>query len=275
LNAADGSQFDRDGSPTRVNLGGTSVDLLEECTLHREIAQRLTSMSDGALVIASANLDHVYQFGHGAIHADPASSSGVADWRVTLDGMPLVWAARVLTGTSWPQLAGSDHLEGILDTAEAAGARVAFLGGWPDQHRRLQDVLPRRWPALRVVGFWSPGLQVLRSADRSHELAEEIARSEVDLLVVGLGKPRQELWLAAYVGTSKVKVALAFGASSDFLAGMAQRAPRLWRKLGAEWLYRLMREPRRLWRRYLLQGPAALWRLVRWSGRPRSQARDA
>jgi N-acetylglucosaminyldiphosphoundecaprenol N-acetyl-beta-D-mannosaminyltransferase len=254
--------------PTRLTLGGTRVDLLDDHGLHSEIAQRLVAPGRGCLVVASANLDHVYRFGHGGMHPDPADTSDVGDWRVTLDGMPLVWAARLLTGVSWPQLAGSDHLEHILATAQAVGARVAFLGGWPEQHQRLQAVLPRRWPSLELAGFWSPAPELLGSPVASAALAKEIAQAKVDLLVVSLGKPRQEVWLSAHAGLSNAKVALAFGAAADFLAGSATRAPGWSRRLGLEWLYRLTREPRRLWRRYLVQGPVALWRLLRWSERP-------
>jgi N-acetylglucosaminyldiphosphoundecaprenol N-acetyl-beta-D-mannosaminyltransferase len=234
------------------------------------VAERLGAPRGEALVVASANLDHVYRFGRGGLHPDPAGNASERTWLVTLDGVPLVWAARMLTRTSWPQLAGSDLLEPLLDLAESSGANVAFLGGWPEQHRRLGEVLPRRWPALRLAGFWSPGPQVIGSSREARALAEEIAGANVDLLVVGLGKPRQELWLARYADLSGAKVALAFGAAADFLAGSARRAPAWTRRLGLEWLYRLLREPRRLWRRYLVQGPVALWRVLRWSSRPRS-----
>jgi N-acetylglucosaminyldiphosphoundecaprenol N-acetyl-beta-D-mannosaminyltransferase len=255
---------------SRAILGGARVDLLDVRGLMECVAQRLDPREGEVLVVASANLDHVYRFGIGGLHPDPAGDSSNSGWLVTLDGVPLVWAARLLTGTPWPQLAGSDLLEPMLDLAESAGVSVGFLGGWPDQHRRLQDLVPRRWPSLRLAGFWSPGPEVIESSSEARALAEEIAGAAVDLLVVGLGKPRQEQWLARYGDVSGAKVALAFGAAADFLAGSAQRAPGWTRRLGLEWLYRLLREPRRLWRRYLVQGPVALWRLLRWSERPRS-----
>jgi N-acetylglucosaminyldiphosphoundecaprenol N-acetyl-beta-D-mannosaminyltransferase len=256
------------GHIERLVLGGASVDLLAKATLLAQIEDTLSGTGK-PLAIASANLDHVHHFGHRAAHADPAAATSTR-WIVTADGMPIVWASRLLTHRSWPQLAGSDLLPDVLALAETHGAAVGFLGGWPEQHARLRLVLETRHPELAVSGYWSPEPAVLDDEAQSRSLAGEVASSGVDLLVVGLGKPRQERWLAEHLEGTGARVGLAFGASADFLAGSANRAPVSWRRFGLEWLYRLLLEPRRLWRRYLLQGPVAIWRLLRWSERPTS-----
>ena len=92
-------------------------------------------------------------------------------------------------------------------------------------------------------------------------LAGTIRDAHTDLLVVGLGKPRQEEWMQRYAGASGARVLLGFGAAADFLAGKVSRAPGWLRRAGGEWLYRLYKEPRRLFRRYCLEGPPAMWRL--------------
>src|SRR5439155_17039259 len=113
-----------------------------------------------------------------------------------------------------------------------------------------------------VAGYWAPQRSDLADARACSALAVQIRDAGVDLLVVGLGKPRQEVWCARYAAATGAKVCLAFGAAPDFIAGTVPRAPELLRSSGLEWLYRLLLEPRRLSRRYLLQGPRALCRLL-------------
>lgn len=252
--------------PKRVVAGGAMLDLLERPQLLELVSARLAA-AERPLVVASSNLDHVTHFGAGGAHRDPAVSAE-ADWIVTADGMPLVGAARLMTNRAWPQLAGSDLLPQMLEVAQDRGATVGFVGGWPEQHERLHDALTAAFPELVIGGFWSPSRSELASAEGGAALAEQVGAVGVDLLVVGLGKPRQELWLAEHIARCDARVALAFGAAADFLAGTAQRAPEGWRRFGMEWLYRLLSEPRRLWRRYLLQGPVAVWRMLRCSKAP-------
>jgi N-acetylglucosaminyldiphosphoundecaprenol N-acetyl-beta-D-mannosaminyltransferase len=246
----------------RFVVAGAALDIVERQDLLDEVDRRLR-LPGRPLVIASFNLDHLTHFGDGRAHNDPALSAGDADWIVTADGMPVVWWARQRTHRPVPQLAGSDLLPSILKVSEHLGARLAFVGGWPDQHTRLAEALALRFPRLEVAGYWAPTREELDDLDRQLELTRQIAASGAQVVVVGLGKPRQELWLASHLLDAGCDVGLAFGAAADFIAGTARRAPASVRRLGLEWLYRLAREPRRLWRRYVVQGPAALWRLIR------------
>jgi exopolysaccharide biosynthesis WecB/TagA/CpsF family protein len=105
--------------------------------------------------------------------------------------------------------------------------------------------------------MWSPDRSVLSDDAASLDLAADIAEAAPQILFVGLGKPRQERWIARYGPLTGAAVLLAFGAVVDFLAGAAQRAPEAVRDHGWEWAWRLAHEPRRLARRYLLDGPPA------------------
>jgi exopolysaccharide biosynthesis WecB/TagA/CpsF family protein len=116
-------------------------------------------------------------------------------------------------------------------------------------------------PSLKVNGYWAPSRADLLDPVRAQGLARGVRAAGVDLLVVGLGKPRQEAWIQRYALQSGARVLLAFGAATDFLAGTVARAPEWARNAGVEWLYRFTREPRRLARRYWVQGPPALWHL--------------
>lgn len=237
-----------------IVLGGQRVDLLDRTDVLGAVATALDGLRR-PLRLASANLDHVYRFDG---QADLFRSGDEGQWLVLLDGMPLVRATRRRTGRAWAQLAGSDLLPELLALCESRGDRVGFLGG-PDELRpRLAEAVADRWPTLRVTGHWTPPREVLAEPASSAALAEEIAAAGVDLLVVGLGKPRQELFIQEHHGRTGAKVAAAFGASAEFIAGVQDRAPRFFTQVGAEWAYRLYKEPRRLARRYLAEGPVAL-----------------
>jgi exopolysaccharide biosynthesis WecB/TagA/CpsF family protein len=241
----------------QVVLGGADVDLMGFDYLIDTFSSHLEHHDGAPLAIASANLDHIHHFGIGAPHADVMTTKDV-NWLVLLDGAPLVRRAHALTNQTWPLLAGSDLLEPILDRCAEHSASVAFFGGSAVTHERLASILPARWPNIRVAGLWAPSRADIESPLSAAQLAREVAATAPDLVIVSLGKPRQEKWISEYGVLTGASVLLAFGASADFLAGTANRAPKVFRALGIEWSYRLMREPRRLFRRYCIEGPPAV-----------------
>ncbi|WP_144120321.1 WecB/TagA/CpsF family glycosyltransferase [Catellatospora sichuanensis] len=243
----------------RVVLGGITVDLLSDDGLMTAVRDALESGDRGrTLAIASANIDHIHHFaGSGDLHG----STPDVDWLVLLDGVPLVRKASRLTGRDEAKLSGSDLLPRMVELAEQAGATLGFLGGTPAMHGRLGLALAERHPTLKVVGQWTPSREVVNDPVGSSALAGEIRQAGPEILVVGLGKPRQERWIARHGAATGARVVLAFGAAADFLAGTVDRAPDWVVAMGAEWAFRLVREPRRLARRYLVQGPPAWWKL--------------
>ncbi len=207
------------------------------------------------LGVASINLDHVHHFGsQGAWRGSLGRS---VEWLNLIDGFPIATRARRLTGRDWPRLAGSDLIGPILDRAEALGSRVGFLGGSEETRQLLLEVLRRDRPGLIVAGAWSPPRQQVTDPREAKKLALEVKSVGVDLLVVGLGKPRQELWIEENARYTGARVLLAFGAVVDFIAQRVARAPQWVTRHGMEWAWRLALEPRRLGRRYLVQGPPA------------------
>ncbi len=242
-----------------VVVAGQRVDLLERTQLARAVDAALAG-DRLPLLLASANLDHVYRFEQ---ESDLFASTDAGQWLVLLDGMPLVWACRRLTGRPWEKLAGSDVLPDLLGQAQARGASVGFLGGTDESRAPLASAIAARWPALRVSGPWTPPREVVEDVDASTTLASAIGAAGTDILVVGLGKPRQEQWMARHAVTAGARVTAAFGASAEFIAGTQKRAPEVLSRVGGEWLYRLAHEPRRLARRYLAEGPVALARVAR------------
>ncbi|UUZ60414.1 WecB/TagA/CpsF family glycosyltransferase [Nocardioides sp. B-3] len=242
----------------RANIGGAPVDLRSRSEAIDEIVRAAKDRGGGAaLGVASANLDHVHHFGRRGRWGETMYGAPSVRWLTLLDGHPLVTRVRRLHGGGWPRLAGSDLIEELLDRAECEGLSVGFLGGTSAAHALLAERIERRWPQLRVVGYWAPERSAVVEPDRARTLALAVAECGPQLLFVGLGKPRQELWIADYGAFTGASVMLAFGASADFVSGAVRRAPEWIAHSGLEWLWRLGCEPRRLARRYLVQGPPA------------------
>jgi N-acetylglucosaminyldiphosphoundecaprenol N-acetyl-beta-D-mannosaminyltransferase len=172
---------------------------------------------------------------------------------VTPDGMPLVWGLGLLGVRGATRVYGPDLTPFVCERAAALRIPVGFYGGTPEVLSELTAALVRRYPALRIVYAFSPPFRPLAPQEET-SVIEEINRSGVGLLFVGLGAPKQEQWMAAHRGRVGA-VMLGVGAAFDFLAGRKRQAPRLMQRLGLEWLFRLASEPRRLWRRYLYRNP--------------------
>jgi N-acetylglucosaminyldiphosphoundecaprenol N-acetyl-beta-D-mannosaminyltransferase len=179
---------------------------------------------------------------------------------LTPDGMPLVWALRLLGRSEASRVYGPDLTPRILERAEQLGIPVGFYGASASVLAGLMCVVHERYPALRVGYAASPPFRPLASSE-DEEVVTEINASGVRILFVGLGTSKQDLWMAEHRGRIQA-VMIGVGAAFDFLAGSKRQAPRWMMPIGLEWLFRLCTEPRRLWRRYLKQNPRFIWLLL-------------
>lgn len=181
------------------------------------------------------------------------------------DGAPLAWLMR---RRGWPEqqrLSGPDLMWRLLGEAARLQQPVFLLGGTTTTLDRLQTVLRSAFPALQIGGSLSPPFRALDDAD-NEQIITAIHASGARIVLIGLGCPKQEKWMAAQRGRLSA-VMLGVGAAFDYHAGVLPRAPLAWQRLGLEWLYRLAQEPVRLASRYLLTNtlfllslPRELWR---------------
>jgi len=162
------------------------------------------------------------------------------------DGQSVVWASRLLRRAVPERVAGVDLFERLLELAARDGRSVYLLGARADVLATLQQRLGERFPALKIVGARDG---YFTDAEAS-TVAADIADSGADMLFLGMTSPKKEIFLGDYGETLGVPVLHGVGGSFDILAGVTKRAPLLWQRLGVEWLYRVLQEPRRLWRRY-------------------------
>jgi N-acetylglucosaminyldiphosphoundecaprenol N-acetyl-beta-D-mannosaminyltransferase len=179
---------------------------------------------------------------------------------VTPDGMPLVWALRILGLPEATRVYGPDLTPLVCELARDHDIPVGFYGGTPASVEALVTSLSTRVPRLRVVYRWAPPFRPL-TPEEDERACDDIRRSGARILFVGLGAPKQECWMAEHRGRIGA-VMVGVGAAFDYLAGRKRQAPRWMQENGLEWVYRLAHEPRRLWRRYLVGNPRFVMRFA-------------
>lgn len=208
--------------------------------------------------VVTPNVDHavLYQerFDLREAYADAAL--------VLADGAPIVLASRLLKQPLPERVAGSDLVPQILSATQWP-LRVFLLGTAPGVAEIAARRMESQWPAVRVVGSYSPPHGFEQNPEENSRILSKIAAARPDLLLVGLGAPKQELWVHQHRHALEAKVAVCAGATIDFLAGHRERSPVWMRRAGLEWLHRLCAEPRRLAARYARDAwvfPQLVWR---------------
>jgi exopolysaccharide biosynthesis WecB/TagA/CpsF family protein len=243
-------------APPRWRLGSVEIAAL---TRQEAIARLLDAMTrDEPLKVAFANAHLV-----NVAAADAAFSRVLRGFLVLPDGIGVDLGARLIAGRPFPaNLNGTDLMPALL-AAASRPLRVALIGGKPGVAERAAERLGALFPQHAVTAL---GHGFLDPAGEEAMLAM-LEAQRPDLLLVAMGNPLQERWIARHVSGRHARVAVGVGALFDFLAGEVPRAPAIVRRLRLEWLFRLAIEPRRLWRRYVLGNPLFLWRVLRqkWS----------
>jgi len=166
------------------------------------------------------------------------------------DGVGIVLAAALLGYENCGRVTGPTLMLKLCDWGRRCGFRHYFYGGGEGIAEKLADNLARRYPGLQIAGTFCPPFRQI-SKEEDNAIVEEINRARPDILWVGLGAPKQEIWMAEHLGRVDSAVMIGVGAAFDFHSGNLRWAPRWIRDLGLEWAYRLAKEPRRMWRRNL------------------------
>ena len=165
---------------------------------------------------------------------------------VNADGQSVVWASRLLGDPLPERVAGIDLMDALLALAEGRGYRVYFLGARAEVLERAVERLQERYPGLHVAGARDGYF----NDDEAADVCDAIRASRPDVLFVAMSSPRKEYFLGEFGPNLGVPFVMGVGGSIDVIAGLTRRAPAAWQRLGLEWLYRLLQEPRRMFRRY-------------------------
>jgi N-acetylglucosaminyldiphosphoundecaprenol N-acetyl-beta-D-mannosaminyltransferase len=172
---------------------------------------------------------------------------------VTPDGMPLVWALRALGIKDASRVYGPTLTLDVCQAAATNGISIALYGGTAESLVAFTDFLRNRFPSIKIVCQISPPFRPLIK-DEDADYTRQIVESGAQIVFVGIGCPRQEIWIAEHQGHIPA-VMLGVGAAFDFHSGRVRQAPQLMQKIGLEWLFRLIMEPKRLWKRYFKHNP--------------------
>ena len=175
------------------------------------------------------------------------------------DGISVVIASRILGGNIAARAPGGELMESLCCAAARHGLSVFFLGGLPEAAALTSRRFQRRYPALSIAGAYCPPREFEHDPMERAHIRQLITEAAPDLLFVAFGAPKQEIWMHENCPTLPIGAAMSVGAAFDTQSGLRKRAPRWTHKLGLEWLYRLVHEPRRLWRRYLIGNPYFLY----------------
>ncbi|WP_233151766.1 WecB/TagA/CpsF family glycosyltransferase [Pelomonas sp. KK5] len=171
---------------------------------------------------------------------------------INADGMPVVWASRLLGKPLKERVAGVDLFEALMVRAAEKGWRVYLLGAREEVVSRVREVYTQKLPGLVFAGhrngYWKP--------EEEAQVVEQIVQARADLLFVAISSPKKEQFLGAYQARMKIPFAMGVGGTFDVAAGKVRRAPVWMQKVGLEWFYRFLQEPRRMFRRYFIEDMA-------------------
>lgn len=244
-----GAAPDDSPAPDWINLAGVRVSAVNLDGAVRRVLAAVAEGRRGWICIRDV---------HGVVRCQDDPELRRAHNRaflVTPDGMPLVWSLRLSGHRDAGRVYGPDLMLALVDRGRAVGLRHYLFGGTPEIVAKLEANLAAWHPGAEIVGRVSPPFRPATEAEEAGFVAE-INRARPDIVWVGLGTPKQELWMQRMRDRLDASMLIGVGAAFDFHAGVKRQAPRLIQRSGFEWLFRLACEPRRLARRYAVAVPS-------------------
>lgn len=195
--------------------------------------------------VITANLNYVM------LHHDQLDIPAITrDAELILaDGQPIVWRSNIGANQLPERVAGSELIHHLASRAGQNKWGIYFLGGEPGIANKCAQQLARDYPGMRIAGVESPPFRELTATEQA-EQGKRIRNSGAQILLVAFGQPKGERWIHQNYQRLGIPVSIQLGASFDFIAGTAKRAPKLWQNLGLEWAYRMLTDPMRLIPRY-------------------------
>ncbi|MCR5508962.1 MAG: WecB/TagA/CpsF family glycosyltransferase [Lachnospiraceae bacterium] len=241
------------GDISTVNILGVNIAALDMNRLMRFTCDNIKALSGDYICVSNVHTtvmsyeDESYRnIQNGAILAIP-------------DGGPLSSLGRK-RGYKMSRTTGPGFMEEVLKISAANGYRHYFYGSTGETLDKLKAVLEEKYPGLNIAGMYSPPFRPL-TAEEDAAIVSKINSLSPDFIWVGLGAPKQEIWMAGHQG--KVSgLMVGVGAAFDFFSGNIKRAPEWMQRLNLEWLYRLMQDPGRLFKRYLVTNTKFIWNAV-------------
>jgi N-acetylglucosaminyldiphosphoundecaprenol N-acetyl-beta-D-mannosaminyltransferase len=235
----------------RVDVDGLDFD---KVTMS-EAVDAIVAMAkkrDRARYVCTGNLDHLVIASR---NPEFRSAYEAADL-VVADGTAIVWLSRLSTPSCdalAERVTGSDLFWELTRASASEEVRLFLLGGLPGAAERAAIAATRRYPGASIVGTYCPPFDTFDTDAEQARIRQRVQEARPDILLVALGAPKQELWIARNKDALGVPVSMGVGGSFEMAAGDRRRAPRWIQRTGFEWLYRFSQEPDRLFRRYFVE----------------------
>lgn len=210
---------------------------IENCIRNRTVGQVITP-----------NVDQIVRMETDAYFRQICESCEL----LLVDGHPLLWTAKLYGRPFKEKICGSDLMPELCRIAAEKGYAVFLLGAAPGVAQKAADKLVQQNPGLKVAGTYSPPLGFEKDPAEIGRINEMLRTSGADLLFVGMGVPKQDIFIYENKDVYQIPMSFSIGGTIDFIAGEQKRAPAWMRKIGFEWFYRLLSDPKRMFRRYVI-----------------------
>ncbi|WP_394751936.1 WecB/TagA/CpsF family glycosyltransferase [Crenothrix sp.] len=178
---------------------------------------------------------------------------------VNVDGMPVVWASYLLGKPLKERVAGIDLFEKLIQRSAEKAWRIYFLGASEEIVSTVNHIYQQKYPNISIAGYHNG----YWTTEEEPGLVAQIKNSQTQLLFVALSSPQKENFLSTYQAQLQIPFVMGVGGSFDVIAGKIKRAPPWIQKIGFEWFYRFLQEPRRMFKRYFIEDMAFFWLLVK------------
>lgn len=242
-----------------IQIGEISINNVTPDEADRQISSWLADGSGVGRYVCTPNVDYVVRAQRDEPFRDAINA---ADLRVP-DGMWIVYASRIAGRPLRATVTGRLLLPRLAATCRDRGLTLGLIGAGPGVAASAADALVGTHPGLVISHVISPPMGFTVGSDADRAIVADLAAHPPAVLCVALGAPKQELWMQAHRGEFPTTVLIGVGAGLDIVAGRFRTAPGWMTRIGLEWLFRLVQEPRRLARRYLVDDPWILWWAVR------------
>lgn len=230
----------------RMKFMNTEIDNLTMQETLQAINQLI--QENKSAYVVTPNVDHIVQLETNRELQEVYKNAAL----ILTDGKPLLWIANWYGTPIKEKISGSDLFPLLCNMAAAKGYKMFFLGAAEGVAKRAAENLTMKYKGLQVVGTYSPPFGFENNKNEMDKIKNMIKASKPDILIVGLGCPKQEKYMYHHCKELGVPISFGLGASFDFEAGNIKRAPRWMANHGLEWLFRITQDPKRMAKRYLV-----------------------
>lgn len=226
----------------RINICGIPIDVLtmDETIKKIEISIQKKQLIHHVVVNAAKMVN--------AQKDDQLRDSIVNCDIINADGQAVVWASKILKQPLPERVAGIDLMENLVINAHKNNFKIFLLGAKEEIVKKVYDIYKKKYHSEIIVGYRNGYFK----EEEELEVANQIANSGADILFVAITSPKKEIFLNKYKDIIKTSFIMGVGGSFDVVAGFTKRAPKWMQKIGMEWFYRFLQEPKRMWKRYLV-----------------------